>query len=106
MSAPRAICSGRRWRSILSSPFPTRPPRSWSFRPCSRCCSLDAALMASTPADDHTEEFEQLAGLSAADALQGAELARLVQHAAHCERSRLTARPTREPLAWPARRVD
>jgi hypothetical protein len=30
--------------------------------------------MASTPVDDHTEEFEQLAGLAALDILVGDEL--------------------------------
>jgi anti-sigma-K factor RskA len=55
--------------------------------------------MPSTPVDDHTEEFEQLAGLSALDVLEGEELARFEQHAAHCEQCRLMVRLDREVLA-------
>jgi anti-sigma-K factor RskA len=55
--------------------------------------------MAATPVDDHTQEFEQLAGLSALDVLEGDELARFERHAAQCERCRLMARLDREALA-------
>jgi anti-sigma-K factor RskA len=62
--------------------------------------------MPSTPVDDHTEEFEQLAGLSALDVLEGDELARFELHAAHCERCRLMVRLDREALALAAPEMD
>src|SRR5579872_3158235 len=62
--------------------------------------------MPSTPVDDHTEEFEQLAGLSALDVLEGDELARFEQHAAQCERCRVMARLDREALARIAPEMD
>jgi anti-sigma-K factor RskA len=55
--------------------------------------------MSAPSVDDHTEEFEQLAGLSALDALEGDELARFERHAAQCERCRLVVRLDRETLA-------
>jgi anti-sigma-K factor RskA len=55
--------------------------------------------MAATPVDDHTEDFEQLAGLSALHALEGEELERFEAHAAHCERCRMTVRLDREALS-------
>jgi anti-sigma-K factor RskA len=55
--------------------------------------------MASTPVDDHTEEFEQLAGLAALEILEGDELARFEQHVDQCERCRLMLRLDREALA-------
>jgi Anti-sigma-K factor rskA len=62
--------------------------------------------MPPTPVDDHTEEFEQLAGLSALDALEGDELARFERHAAHCDRCRLMERLDRETLARVAPEMD
>jgi anti-sigma-K factor RskA len=62
--------------------------------------------MASTPVDDHTEEFEQLAGLSALDLLAGDELARFEEHAARCERCRVMVRLDREALALAAPEMD
>lgn len=62
--------------------------------------------MPTTPVDDHTEEFEQLAGLAALDVLEGAELARFEQHSAHCERCRLMVRGDREALAHLAPELD
>src|SRR5207237_33700 len=55
--------------------------------------------MPPTPVDDHTEEYEQLAGLSALDVLEGDELARFERHAASCARCRLMVRLDREALA-------
>jgi anti-sigma-K factor RskA len=55
--------------------------------------------MSATPVDDHTEEFEQLAGLSALDVLDGEDLARFQQHAAHCDRCQLTVRLDRQAVA-------
>jgi anti-sigma-K factor RskA len=55
--------------------------------------------MPTTPVDDHTQEFEQLAGLSALAALEGDELERFEAHAAHCERCRVMVRLDREALA-------
>jgi len=55
--------------------------------------------MSATPvAADHSEEFEQLAGLAALRALEGDELARFDQHAQQCERCRLIVRLDRETL--------
>ena len=62
--------------------------------------------MPPTPVDDHTEEFEQLAGLSALDALEGDELARFERHAARCDRCRLMERLDREALARAAPEMD
>jgi anti-sigma-K factor RskA len=59
-----------------------------------------------TPVNDHTEEFEQLAGLVALDILEGDELARFEQHAARCERCRLMVRLDREALALAAPEMD
>ena len=55
--------------------------------------------MPSTPVDDHTEEFEQLAGLMALEVLEGEERLRFEQHAATCERCRVIVRLDREALA-------
>jgi anti-sigma-K factor RskA len=55
--------------------------------------------MAATPVDDHTEEFEQLAGLSALHVLEGGELDRFGRHAARCERCRVMLRLDLEALA-------
>jgi anti-sigma-K factor RskA len=54
--------------------------------------------MSAAPVDDHTEEFEQLAGLSALDALEGEDLGRFQAHATHCERCRLIVQLDREAL--------
>ena len=62
--------------------------------------------MPSTPVDDHTEEFEQLAGLVALDVLEGDELARFEQHAARCGRCRLMVQLDREALARAAPEMD
>ena len=62
--------------------------------------------MPPTPVDDHTDEFEQLAGLSALDVLEGDELARFERHAAGCERCRLMERLDREALARAAPEMD
>lgn len=55
--------------------------------------------MPPTPVDEHTEAFEQLAGLAALDVLEGDELALFEGHAAGCERCRLMVRLDREALA-------
>jgi anti-sigma-K factor RskA len=55
--------------------------------------------MAATPVDDHTQEFEELAGLSALRVLDGEELERFQHHAAHCERCQVMMRLDREALA-------
>ena len=62
--------------------------------------------MPPTPVDDHTDEFEQLAGLSALDLLEGDELARFERHAASCQRCRLMERLDREALARAAPEMD
>jgi anti-sigma-K factor RskA len=62
--------------------------------------------MPSTPVDEHTEEFEQLAGLAAVDVLEGEELARFEVHAATCERCRLMVRLDREALARATPEMD
>ncbi len=59
-----------------------------------------------TPVDDHTEEFEQLAGLVALDILEGDELARYERHAATCARCRLMERLDREALARAAPEME
>ena len=55
--------------------------------------------MAATPVDDHSQEFEQLAGLSALDVLEGAELERFERHSVQCERCQVMLRLDREALA-------
>jgi anti-sigma-K factor RskA len=55
--------------------------------------------MSNTPIDEHSEEFDQLAGLYALHVLEGDELARFEGHAAQCERCRLMVRLDRETLA-------
>ena len=62
--------------------------------------------MPPTPVDDHTEEFEQLAGLQALEVLEGEDLQRFEQHAAHCERCRLMVQLDREALALAAPEMD
>jgi anti-sigma-K factor RskA len=54
--------------------------------------------MPDQPVDDHSEEFEQLAGLSALRVLEGDELARFERHAERCERCRLMVRLDRQAL--------
>jgi anti-sigma-K factor RskA len=55
--------------------------------------------MPNTPIDEHTEEFEQLAGLFALEVLEGDELVRFEGHSAACERCQLMVRLDRETLA-------
>jgi anti-sigma-K factor RskA len=55
--------------------------------------------MPNTPNNEHTDEFEQLAGLYALHLLEGDELARFEGHSAECERCRLMVRVDRETLA-------
>jgi len=62
--------------------------------------------MPSTPVNDHTQEFEQLAGLSALDILEGEELVRFEQHALQCERCRLMVQLDRQALALAAPEMD
>src|SRR5579864_7376139 len=62
--------------------------------------------MPPTPVDDHTEEFEQLAGLQALDVLEGDDLRRFEQHAAHCERCRVMVQLDREALALAAPEME
>jgi anti-sigma-K factor RskA len=62
--------------------------------------------MPTSPVDEHTDEFEQLAGLVALEILDGDELARFEQHAAHCDRCRLMVRLDREALALAAPEMD
>ena len=62
--------------------------------------------MPPTPVDDHTEEFEQLAGLQALEVLEGEDLQRFEQHAAHCERCRLMVQLDREALALAAPEME
>ena len=62
--------------------------------------------MPPTPVDDHTEEFEQLAGLQALEVLEGEELRRFEEHAARCERCRLMVRLDREALALAVPEMD
>jgi len=55
--------------------------------------------MSATPiAADHSEEFEQLAGLSALRVLDGDEQERFERHAAQCERCRVIVRSDIETL--------
>src|SRR3954469_18571389 len=54
--------------------------------------------MAAPPVDDHAEEFDQLAGLAALDALEGEDRERFAQHASECERCRVTVQLDREAL--------
>lgn len=62
--------------------------------------------MPPTPVDDHTEQFEQLAGLAALDVLEGDEQRRFEDHAAHCDRCQLMLRLDREALARAAPEMD
>ncbi|MBV9578965.1 MAG: anti-sigma factor [Chloroflexi bacterium] len=62
--------------------------------------------MPPTPVDDHTEEFEQLAGLAALGVLEGEDQARFDEHAATCERCRLMVQLDREALARAAPEMD
>src|SRR5438132_11441952 len=59
-----------------------------------------------TPVDEHTEEFEQLAGLVAMEILDGDELVRFEQHAAICARCQLMVRHDREALTRAAPAMD
>jgi hypothetical protein len=54
--------------------------------------------MSATPVDDHTEEFAQLAGLSALHVLDGDDLDRFETHVARCERCQVIVRLDRETL--------
>src|SRR5215204_835580 len=55
--------------------------------------------MSATPlAADHSEEFEQLAGLQALDVLQGEERERFEEHAARCQRCQVIMRLDRETV--------
>jgi anti-sigma-K factor RskA len=62
--------------------------------------------MPPTPVDDHTEEYEQLAGLAALGALDGQDQVRFDAHAAHCERCRLMVQLDQEALARAAPEMD
>jgi hypothetical protein len=62
--------------------------------------------MPTTPVDDHTDEFEQLAGLVALDILEGEELSRFEQHAATCQRCRVMVQLDREALARATPEMD
>src|SRR4029077_21041143 len=55
--------------------------------------------MSHTPIDEHSEEFDQLAGLHALRALEGDELDRFEVQSAECERCQLMVRLDREALA-------
>ena len=55
-------------------------------------------MSATRLAADHSEEFEQLAGLAALRVLDGEEQARFDQHARQCERCRMIVRLDRETL--------
>jgi anti-sigma-K factor RskA len=54
--------------------------------------------MSATPVDDHTEEFEQLAGLSALRLLEDDDLERFEAHVARCKRCQVIVRLDRETL--------
>jgi hypothetical protein len=58
------------------------------------------------PVDDHTTEFEQLAGLAALDVLEGDDQVRFEAHAVHCERCRLMVQLDREALALAAPEME
>jgi hypothetical protein len=58
------------------------------------------------PVDDHTEEFEQLAGLAALGALEGDDQVRFEAHAARCSRCRLMVQLDQEALALAAPEMD
>jgi hypothetical protein len=62
--------------------------------------------MPPTPVDDHTEEFEQLAGLAALGVLEGEDQVHFEEHAASCERCRLMVQLDREALARAAPEMD
>ncbi len=55
--------------------------------------------MPDTPIDEHTHEFEQVAGLYALGALEGDELEQFEAHLATCEQCRLMVRLDLETLA-------
>jgi len=55
--------------------------------------------MSNTPIDEHSEEFDQLAGLYALQVLEGDELARFEGHSAQCDRCQLMVRLDLETLA-------
>jgi len=55
-------------------------------------------MPATSVAADHSEEFEQLAGLQALRVLDGEDRVRLEEHAARCERCQLIMRLDRETL--------
>jgi anti-sigma-K factor RskA len=57
-------------------------------------------------ADDHTEEFEQLAGLAAVGVLDGDDRVRFEEHAARCERCRVMVQLDLEALARAAPEMD
>jgi anti-sigma-K factor RskA len=57
-------------------------------------------------ADDHTQEFEQLAGLAALGVLEGEDQARFERHAAGCERCRLMVQLDLEALARAAPEME
>src|SRR5947209_8680363 len=54
--------------------------------------------MTAPPVDEHTREFEELAGLSALHLLEGDDLERFERHAATCERCQMTLRLDGEVL--------
>jgi anti-sigma-K factor RskA len=62
--------------------------------------------MPPTPVDDHTEEFEQLAGLAALGALEGEDQLRFEEHAARCDRCRLMVQLDQEALARAAPEME
>ena len=62
--------------------------------------------MPPTPVDDHTYEFEQLAGLAALGALEGDDQVRFEEHAARCERCRMMVQLDQEALARAAPEMD
>jgi anti-sigma-K factor RskA len=57
-------------------------------------------------ADDHTEDFEQLAGLAAVGVLEGEDQVRFEEHAARCERCRVMVQLDQEALARAAPEMD
>ena len=54
--------------------------------------------MAATPSNDHTADYEELAGLAALGVLEGVERDRFEQHAAACERCRVMVNLDRTAL--------
>ncbi len=55
--------------------------------------------MPTTPVDEHSLEYEQLAGLAALEVLDGGDLVRFEQHSAACERCQIMVRLDRQALA-------